>query len=105
LGFKDSIVAVISAADCPFSAIIAASMTRSPIPVERFAESTTVTRSDASNSSAARRMTFPEVDMLPEMEKQTISRFSSIYGRKRSMASARDGADVLGVVLCASDQS
>ena len=100
MGFKDAIVAAISAADCPFSAIIAASMTRSPIPVERFAESTTVTRSDASNSSAARRMTFPEVDMLPEMEKQT-----SIYGRKRSMASARDGADVLGVVLCASDQS
>ena len=51
-------------------------ITRSPIPVERLAESTTVIRSEASSSSVARRMTLPEVDMLEEMEKQTTSRRS-----------------------------
>ena len=74
------------------------------MPVERFAESITFILSEAPSSSAARRITFPEVDIPAEIEKQTISLPASTYGRKSSMASARAGAEVLGVVLFASDQ-
>jgi len=76
-GFKVSMTEAISDAECPFFAIMAASITRSPIPVERFAESITVIRFSASSSPAARRMTLPDVDILFEMEKQTISHPSS----------------------------
>ena len=61
---------VISAALFPCCAISAASMTRSPIPVERFAESITVTRFSAFSSSAARRITFMEDDIPDAMAKQ-----------------------------------
>ena len=94
--------AVISAAVCPCSAMMAASNTRSPIPVERFSESMIVTCAAASSSSAARRMTLPEVDMLPEIEKQITSRPASTYGCSSTLASSRDGAEVFGVALFAS---
>ena len=43
------------------------------------------------------------MDMLSEMEKQMISRPSSTKGCMTSMASVREGAEVLGVVLFSSD--
>ena len=103
-GFNASIAETISSTVWLFCAIIAASITRSPIPVERFAESITVIQSSASSSSAAIRITFPDVDILLEIEKHTISRPSSIYGLKSSIASVNAGADVFGVVLFSSDQ-
>ena len=74
-GFKLSTATEISAAVLLFCARIAASMTRRPMPVDRFAESITVIRSCAFSSSAASCITLPEEDILLEIEKQTILRF------------------------------
>ena len=98
-----SMAVVISAAVFPSEARMAACITCRPMPVDRFAELMTVTLSEASSSSAASRITLPEVDMLSEMEKQMISRPSSTKGCMTSMASVREGAEVLGVVLFSSD--
>ena len=96
--------AVIWALVFPSADKMAACITCSPIPVDRLAELITVTLSEASRSSAASRMTLPEVDMLSEIEKQMISRPSSRKGFITSMASVMEGAEVFGVVLFSSDQ-
>ena len=74
------------------------------MPVERFWESMTNTRRSGS-SSAARRMTCAAEDICSEIQKQITACPGALAALSAAMAVPGVMAEVLGVVLCDSDQA